>query len=73
MKNGILPDKAYNVIKWILIAFIPPFVLLLETLSSIYGFDASIVIKTITALATFFATIMGISNYNYYKKKINRR
>ena len=65
----VLPDKVYKVIKWILIAFIPPFILLIETLSGIYGFDASVVIKTISAVATFIAAIMGISNYNYYKKE----
>lgn len=63
----ILPDKVYNALKWILITFVPALIVLISTLGVIYNFDTEVVTLTIGAVATFVATIVGISNYNYNK------
>lgn len=64
----ILPDKIYNILKWVLITFIPAVIVLISTLGVIYNFDTEVITLTIGAIASFLATIIGISNYNYNKK-----
>lgn len=63
----ILPDKVYNILKWALMTFVPALVVLISTLGVIYNFDTEVITLTIGAIATFIATIVGISNYNYNK------
>lgn len=64
----ILPDKVYDILKWILIRFVPALVFLISTLGVIYHFDTEVITATIGAIATFVATLLGISNYNYNKQ-----
>lgn len=65
----MLSDKVYNILKWTLIIFEPALITLIGTLAKIYGWDATTLVLTIGAIATFFGTITGISNINYYKDK----
>ena len=64
----ILPDKVYNVMKWLLVTFVPALVTLISALGAIYKFDATTINLTIGAVATFLASILMISNYNYKNK-----
>lgn len=64
----ILPDKVYDILCWILKVFIPALILLISTLGVIYNFDTEVITLTIGAIATFLATLIGISNINYNKK-----
>lgn len=68
----ILPDKVYDVLKWILTVFTPALIVLISTLGVIYHFDTEIITLTIGAIATFIATLIGISsaNYNNANKKM---
>lgn len=63
----ILNDKVYNILKWTLITFVPALILLITTLGTIYGFDTEVIVLTISAFATFFGSLIGISNSNYNK------
>lgn len=65
----VLPDKVYNVLKWVLITFVPALLVLIESLGVIYGYDTQVVVLTISAIATFFGALIGISNSNYNKSK----
>lgn len=65
----ILPDKVYDILKWILIVFTPALITLISTLGVIYGFNTEIITLTIGAIATFIASLIGISNINYKKNK----
>jgi hypothetical protein len=65
----ILPDKVYDILKWILIVFTPALITLISTLGVIYGFNTEIITLTIGAVATFIASLIGISNINYKKNK----
>ena len=64
----ILPNKVYDFLKWLLITFTPALIVLISTLGVIYNFDTEVITLTIGAIATFIATIIGISNYNYKNK-----
>lgn len=65
----ILPDKVYDILCWVLKVFTPALILLISTLGVIYNFDTEVITLTIGAIATFLATLIGISNYNYNKEK----
>ena len=65
----ILPDKVYDVLCWLLKVFVPALITLISSLAIIYKFDAEVVILTIGAIATFIATLIGISKYNYKNTK----
>lgn len=64
----ILPDKWYNVLKWVLTVAVAPTIALITGLGQIYGFDTFKAVETISVLATFFGAIFGISVYQYSKK-----
>ena len=64
----ILPDKIYDILCWILKVFTPALILLISTLGVIYHFDTEVITLTIGAIATFIATLIGISGINYDKK-----
>lgn len=62
----ILPDKAYNVLKWICVLFLPALATLWFTLGKIWGFPYLAEIEaTIIAIDTFLGAILGISAINY--------
>lgn len=62
-----LSDKLYKWLKYGLTIAVPAFVTYLTTLGEIWGFDPVIVIRTLTATATFIGTLFAISCYNYNK------
>jgi len=64
----ILPDKAYNVLKWICIILLPALATLWFALGKIWGFPYLAEIEaTIVAIDTFLGAILGISAINYKK------
>ena len=64
-----LNDKVYNIIKWTLLVGYPPTIALITGLGELYNFDTTLVVGTISLIATFVGAITGISNYNYKKNK----
>lgn len=65
-----LPDKVYDVLKWVLIIVVPAFITLFSFLAQAWAWDipTEAITGTITAIATFVGVCIGISNYNYYKE-----
>lgn len=63
-----LPNKVYDILKWLLILVIPAAMTLIGTLGQIYEFDTEKIILTISAITTFLGVITGISNYSYKKE-----
>lgn len=64
----VLPDKAYNIIKWILLTVIPALNILLATLGSLYGWSwVTIAIGTIDAVAAFVGAIIGVGSIKYQR------
>ncbi len=63
-----LPDKMYNVLKWLTMIVLPALATLYFALSGIWGFPyGEQVVGTITALVTFFGVILGVSTAQYNK------
>ena len=64
----ILPDKGYNVLKWVCIFFLPAAATLWFTLGKIWGFPYLAEIEgTIVAINTFLGALIGISSIQYSK------
>lgn len=65
----ILNNKIYTVLKWILATAVPPTIALITGLGKLYNFDPTLIVGTISLVATFLGALLGISNYNYQKKE----
>lgn len=67
MNYPILPDAVYNKLKWILCVVYPAVVTLIAGAGALYGFDATLIVGTISLIATFVGAIFGISIVTYNK------
>lgn len=69
MKNLILSDKTYSLLKWIALILLPALGTLYFALAGIWGLPfGEQIVGTITAVDTFLGAILGISTNNYKKK-----
>ena len=64
-----LPDKVYDVLKWILVIFVPSTITLISSLGALLGFDATIINGVIGIIATFVGSLVGISTIAYNKEQ----
>lgn len=71
MKRMILNDKTYNVVKWVCILLLPALGTLVGMLGKIWQWSLPTqqIEDTIDAIALFLGVILGISQYNFGKKK----
>ena len=64
-----LPNKAFDVLKWVAILFLPALAILIRTVFAIwkipFGEEIS---STIIALQVFLGAILGVSTLNYNKE-----
>lgn len=61
-----LPDKVYETLKWICLIVIPAINVLWTTLGTTWGWSyVDPISKTITAVALFLGSIIGVSTINY--------
>ncbi len=68
MKNLILSDKTYSLLKWVALILLPALGTLYFALASIWGLPfGEQIVGTITAIDTFLGAILGISTNNYKK------
>ena len=66
----ILPDKVYDVLKWIAQILLPALGTLYFALSSIWGLPyGEQIVGTITAIDAFLGALLGVSTVAYKKKK----
>ena len=64
----MLPDKVYNVLKWIVMIVLPACATLYVLLANTWGFPyADQISATITGITTFLGAILGISSRSYKK------
>lgn len=67
-----LPDKVYNVLKWLCLICLPALSTLYGVLSDIWNLPYGEQIpRTITAIALFIGAIIGISQLQISKEKAN--
>jgi hypothetical protein len=63
-----MPNKLYDVLKWIAMYLLPAIGTLYFALAGIWGFPfGEQIVGTITAVDTFLGVILGISTANYHK------
>ena len=64
-----LPNKVYDVLKFIITIVSPAFITLLTTLTELWGWNIPInaINGTIAAVTTFIGICLGISTYQYRK------
>lgn len=60
-------NKLYDILKWIVLIALPALSTFVFALSSLWGFDAAVVIGSIAALETFLGSLIGVSTYQYNK------
>lgn len=64
-----LPNKIYDILKWVTMIVIPGLGTLYSALAAIWGFPlGEQIVSTCAAVTTFLGVALGISNYNYKKR-----
>ena len=63
-----MSNKVYDVMKWILLVAVAPTIALITGLGELYGFDTTIIVSTISLVATFLGALLGVSNVKYNKR-----
>lgn len=57
-----LPDKVYDILKWVCLIVLPACATLYSVMSGIWGFPyGEQIVGTITAVGTFLGTLIGVS------------
>ena len=65
----IIPNKIYNILKWVLVIAVPALITFLTTIFALYGIPhIEIVVGTISAVATFLGALIGVSTKAYNRK-----
>lgn len=66
----MLPDKVYDVLKWITIVFLPALATFVGVILNSFNIaNADIILTIMTAFTTFMGAILGISSMQYNKNK----
>ena len=64
-----LPDKVYDVLKWVALILIPAVAVLYGALAPVWGWPyAEQIVYTLTAIDTFLGAHLGISTAQYNKE-----
>lgn len=67
-----LSDKVYDVLKWVVIIVLPACSGLYAALSGVWGWGyVEQVTTTLSAVALFLGTLIGVSTSSYNKKSAN--
>lgn len=67
-----IPDKIYDVLKWVAIICIPALVTFLSVVLGVLDIDpktVNVVVTIISAVGTFIGTLIGVSTVKYNKDK----
>lgn len=65
-----LPDKLYNVLKWLVLVVIPAATTLYVTLDNLFEWGVSKIVATLSAaICTFIGAIIGVSSVSYYQEQ----
>ena len=69
-----LPNKVYDVLKWIALIALPALGVLYFTLSKIWGLPyGAEITATLDAVALFVGTLIGVSHYTIRKEQDNEK
>lgn len=62
-----LPNKVYDILKWVALIVMPALATFVGVMGTIWGYDLTRVVETIAALDTLLGALLGISCYQYSK------
>ena len=68
----MLPDKVYNILKWIALICIPALVTFLSVVLGVLDVDPkiiNIVVTIMTAVGTLIGSLIGVSTVKYNKEQ----
>lgn len=67
----IIPNKVYDILKWILLIVVPAFEVCLNALAAAWGWQIPLeaINISISAVATFVGVCIGISTATYNKEQ----
>lgn len=67
-----LPDNVYNFLKWLAILALPALATFYGVIGKVWDIPHTAeIVTTVSAVATFIGTLIGISQYNINKEKKN--
>lgn len=65
-----IPDRVYDILKWVALIVLPAIATLYGVLASIWGLPyGDQIVATTTAIDTFIGALLGVSTYQYNKAK----
>lgn len=64
-----LPDRVYNVLKWIVVILLPALNTLIFSIGGLVKFDTGLICGVISAVTVFLGALIGVSTYAYNKDK----
>lgn len=68
-----MSNKLYDILKWIALCLLPALGTMVFAIAGIWNIPCGEqIVGTITAVDTFLGVILGVSSYNYNKKKDDR-
>lgn len=66
MNTNILPSKAYDILKWVVLVFLPALTTLVGVVGQVLNLASMEIVLTImVAVTTFLGTLLGVSNVQY--------
>lgn len=65
----MLPNNVYNVLKWIVITFMPAAMTLVAGLGIYLDFDTTVIVGIMGLVTTFVGTLIGLSSMNYARSQ----
>ena len=65
----VIPNKIFDILKWVAMLFLPALAILIRTIFQIWGLPYGDEISaTIVAINAFLGAILGISNIGYIRR-----
>ena len=65
----LLSNKAYDILKWIVMVFLPALNVFIFALGEALGFDSHTICGVIAAVTTFLGALIGVSTIGYNKEQ----
>ena len=63
----MIPNKVYDILKWIVIVFLPALNGLILALGNVLQFESSVICGIISAVHVFLGALIGVSSVKYTK------
>jgi len=63
----MIPNKVYDILKWIVIVFMPALNGLILALGNVLQFETSVICGIISAVHVFLGALIGVSSVKYTK------